>query len=821
MIKKFRRITNLGVFGAFQWDQEVVNANGQPQCFQHINVIYGRNYSGKTTLSRLLRALETQFLSEKFEGREFEIVFDDGSVTTHENFNAYVGKIRVFNEDFVRDNLRFINNPDEAVEPFALIGDDNVAIQEQIEAIEAEIGSNEEGQETGLFAKLKLKRAAKTQATNSHQTAQNTLESQLRTKATAGNESIKYNSDKFGDQNYTISKLRNEIDQVLKEEFDPISDEKIASNEELLKEEVNDDVAALEYPSLSWDQLVTETEELVTKAVAQSDKIEELAAKAVLNRWVKEGRDHHRSKRKTCAFCGNEIQESRWEQLDKHFDEESEKLEEAIDQLLESIANEKVKLEGVFEIDEKTFYSKFRSRLTEIKEAHQEAVAKYSDSLEELAKQLQARKDDIIHSKDFQGQDDHCDLIRAALSDYETLRKEANEYSSSLGEDQATARTELRLKTVHEFAVNVNYSDQKAEIDRLATLQQEASDAASGVEQTISQKKQEIEVKRREMNDEEKGAIKVNEYLNDHFGHSFLTLEAQENQEDELGEISVRFVVMRDGEKAHHLSEGEISLLAFCYFMAKLDDVETRGTNPIIWIDDPISSLDSNHIFFIFSLIQTEIVLENRFEQLFVSTHNLDFLKYLKRLRGSFVNHHQNKQPYECRFFVVERHLRVSKIIVMPEYLREYVTEFNYLFHQIYLCSKIESVTDDNYSIIYNFGNNARKFLEIFLYYKYPHGSRDRSGEIHLESMRKFFEGHSIPTILTTRVSNEYSHLAGSFERGSTPVDASEIQEVARLMVERLRQDRDQYDAFLASIGEQPESEANEQETEAAGSATS
>ena len=33
--------------------------------------------------------------------------------------------------------------------------------------------------------------------------------------------------------------------------------------------------------------------------------------------------------------------------------------------------------------------------------------------------------------------------------------------------------------------------------------------------------------------------------------------------------------------------------------MAKLDDVTTSGQKPIIWIDDPISSLDSNHIYFI------------------------------------------------------------------------------------------------------------------------------------------------------------------------------------------------------------------------------
>lgn len=293
MIKKFQFIKSLGVFLDFQWDQEVVNANGQPERFQHINVIYGRNYSGKTTLSRLLRSLETHSLSDKFEGREFGIVFDDGVVVNQGNYDSHTGKVRVFNEDFVRENLRFISNPDESIVPFAMIGDDNIAIQEQIDQIEAAIGSNEEGQESGLFAELKSNNAAKTQAERAHHSAASTLESQMRNKATAGNESIKYNSDKFGDQNYTILKLKNEIDQVLKEEFNPLSDEEVASNEALLKEEVKEDVPPLQYPSLSWEDLSKETEELVNKAVAQSDKIVELVADAVLNRWVKEGRGHH------------------------------------------------------------------------------------------------------------------------------------------------------------------------------------------------------------------------------------------------------------------------------------------------------------------------------------------------------------------------------------------------------------------------------------------------------------------------------------------------------------------------------------------------
>ena len=43
----------------------------------------------------------------------------------------------------------------------------------------------------------------------------------------------------------------------------------------------------------------------------------------------------------------------------------------------------------------------------------------------------------------------------------------------------------------------------------------------------------------------------------------------------------------------------------------------------------------------------------------------------------------------------------------------------NYLFHQIYKCANT-TPSDDNHYIFYNFGNNLRKFLEAYLFYKYP-----------------------------------------------------------------------------------------------------
>ena len=77
-----------------------------------------------------------------------------------------------------------------------------------------------------------------------------------------------------------------------------------------------------------------------------------------------------------------------------------------------------------------------------------------------------------------------------------------------------------------------------------------------------------------------KGAKKVNEYLTNFFGHQFLTLEAKK-EDDPNDSKRIRFEVIRDGKKAYHLSEGECSLLAFCYFLAKLDDVETKNSKPI------------------------------------------------------------------------------------------------------------------------------------------------------------------------------------------------------------------------------------------------
>tara|TARA_R110002051_G_scaffold81751_1_gene145903 strand:- start:50373 stop:51512 length:1140 start_codon:yes stop_codon:yes gene_type:complete len=365
----------------------------------------------------------------------------------------------------------------------------------------------------------------------------------------------------------------------------------------------------------------------------------------------------------------------------------------------------------------------------------------------------------------------------------------SNEYTEKLSNEQNESKENLRLREIYDFIDTIKYDEQKINIASLKTTLTEEKKKRDDKDVEIEEVIKTIAAKQRELKDESKGADKVNELLNNYFGHNFLTLKAIEFEDEETGDKQYRFEVHRENKKAYHLSEGENSLIAFCYFMAKLQDIDTKGKKPIIWIDDPISSLDSNHIFFIYTLVNTQIFGEDEFEQLFISTHNLNFQKYLKRLPGA-------RAPTKTSYFIIERNDQNSTIKEMPNYLKEYVSEFNYLFGQIYKCSTLENVNDESYTAFYNFGNNARKFLELFLYYKYPDST------IHIDKMKKFFGDEAIPTVFTDRINNEYSHLSGTFERGEAVVEVPEMNTAAKLIIERIKTlDNDQYEALLNSIG--------------------
>lgn len=785
----------MAIFQNFYWD--IRDSGNNIVEFKKINIFYGRNYSGKTTLSRILRALETGFVSEKFEHPEFSVDLADCGTITQNSLSTHGQTIRVFNKDFVKENLQFVIDAKHNINSFAILGGDNNRLEKDIINLEFELGSEEE--ETGLYGKLKKATTTFDLANKLYKDADSCLKKKLKDKANSTDTGIKHNKT-YGDANYNVVKITKDIKKVLSEKYVPLSKKEVNKFCLLAEEKAKPVISDFDNVNLEFCSLAHKVKEYVEKEISVSEPIQELLDDAVLQAWVRDGRVIHESERATCGFCGSPLPEDLWDRLDKHFNQESEKLQDDINELLNLIELERSKISTLITIKTSDFYSSFSSRIDELKESFEKLRKNYCESLQLLIDKLKQRQADIFKPLKFIEVEDFSHKLNHIQDEYEELRNQSNEFTKSLSVKKSEALTALRLHEVYSFAMDIKYKTEYKNIERLKNEFDGAKRDLKSAQELVNLMKKNIVTLRAQLKDESKGADMVNELLNNFFGHKSLALKAIKNTEGD-NNSGYRFEVTRNEKKAYHLSEGECSLIAFCYFIAKLEDIETKGNLPIIWIDDPISSLDANHIFFVYSLINSKIVKTNNFKQLFISTHNLDFLKYLKRLPGALSKNSQ--------YFIIQRNENNSYIKLMPGYLKEYVTEFNFLFHQIYKCAKADGTEDDNHDCYYNFGNNLRKFLEAFLYYKYPNAIEKD------DKLARFFGEDLLASSLTDRINNEYSHLAGVFERSITPIDVPEMKTTAEFVLKKIKEkDIDQYNALLISIGEEPEHKVIENEVE-------
>lgn len=88
-IKKITSVSNMAVFKAFEWDKCVKDKGNNKLSLRKLNVIYGRNYSGKTTLSRIVRSLETLNISDKYTDACFLIEIEGDGTVSSKNLNAH------------------------------------------------------------------------------------------------------------------------------------------------------------------------------------------------------------------------------------------------------------------------------------------------------------------------------------------------------------------------------------------------------------------------------------------------------------------------------------------------------------------------------------------------------------------------------------------------------------------------------------------------------------------------------------------------------------------------------------------------------------
>ena len=262
------------------------------------------------------------------------------------------------------------------------------------------------------------------------------------------------------------------------------------------------------------------------------------------------------------------------------------------------------------------------------------------------------------------------------------------------------------------------------------------------------------------------------------------------------------FILKRGSNIANNLSDGEKTAIAFSYFMVTLKSLleENKLQDTIVFIDDPISSLDANHIAQISSLINSFFFKKDEnekivqcFKQLFISTHNFEFYSFLrdanniKRKKKVRVGDKKEEHP-SCNYYMLKRIAEDNvQLIKLPKSFSNYNSEYLFLFEEI--CDFKDKGCPEDKS--YLMPNVIRRFLEIYTLIKLP-GSKDE-----IDNRVKLLIGD----VNELKILHYFSHFT-SPERITKHTELIlKIPELVDDLFILLRKDNVHFDSLLTGVG--------------------
>jgi wobble nucleotide-excising tRNase len=303
MIQKITKVKGFGILDNFQ-------VNHQVKPFNKYNLIYGWNGSGKTTLGRLLRCLETKSNHTEFSNAEFSIDLTDNGKVESKTYSHSLD-IRVFNQDFVSDNLNLF---DAQTKPIIFISKEKVNEKKELDRQKGELLEKKEeivriDREKGVLEK---------KVDDFHKNAGKAIKDFLLGTVYAN---VTYNKKTSSDIWDDLLTKEESLESFELSEVDLA----IEKNYTLLNSK-KDEIPLTSFPpNIDIDKL-SKTESEVNKLLSTSiasNVIEKLKDNPDIGEWVSAGLSLHKlHESKNCEFCGEPLKKERIAALEGHFSKE-------------------------------------------------------------------------------------------------------------------------------------------------------------------------------------------------------------------------------------------------------------------------------------------------------------------------------------------------------------------------------------------------------------------------------------------------------------------------------------------------------------------
>lgn len=752
-----KRLHKCGIFKDFTWPSDLPK-------FGRYNLIYGWNWTGKTTLSRILRCME------KRTAPMGEITVEvDGKDIRYSDFTNITVPIRVFNREFIEESVFPFGEGD--LPPIFVLGVESVEKQKEVERLK---GAYAEAQ-----SKLELARSTKEGAEKNFEQfcidRARVIKETLR--SSGQNRYNNYNKADFKDDAEKMAKAGDaEAHRLSEDEHDGL----IAQHHSTLKPNVKE----VTYCLPDFAAIRGKLSELLTTTVV-SAAIESLKTDPSLSTWTREGLKLHRDRRaERCLFCEQPLPSNRLQALEAHFSAQYEQFMQNVDQYINRIQEESKKATELRLPNKAELYDNIATEFEVAETGLCDAMKATCRFLDAAVVALEDKKQRAFERVDMTLQEPQADAD--AVEKLNAVIRKHN---------QAYDEFQTRVDKARERLAHHMIAEALEEFVRLREAMQQKTNQVQETDKKVEQLQAEINKLEREIVEHRRPAEELNEELHKYLGHDELRLEIKENG----------YKITRAGMPAQALSEGEMTAIALLYFLKSLNDRQFDLKNGVVVFDDPVSSLDANALYLAFGFIRDRT---EEAGQLIILTHNFTFFR---QVRNWF--HHlkgQNKKDINqrpARFYMLEcahdQNGRCAGVRLLDPLLEQYESEYHYLFACVYRASNEKKPADleKNYCL----PNMARRLLEAFLAFRQPKAS----GELWQQMQGIAFDAAKKQRIL--RFLHTYSHNAGFGEPEHDPSLLAEAGEVLKDILELIKtQDKDHFDAMETLVNQQITNEDDE-----------
>jgi len=664
IIQKFNKI-NGRTYKNWSWPSALPD-------FSLYNLIYGWNGSGKTTLADILRMIEKRQSIGEDGISEFSFVCDGRTIT-----NGTIAEdqnpphVRVFNKTFIDKNI--FNNG--AITPIYFIGEENIQKQELL-------SKKRSDQKDAQVAAANLESQKKQKEKELEQLCQGKA-SEIR--AWLG----------ITSQNaYHKGHFAKDCDALITA-GDAASYTKTEEELNTLKTTVTSSVKQrVDSLSLSVPDLQKEADEIrnLLQRTVVSKTIEALTQDQKLAGWVEEGLDIHKNHpADTCQFCTQKLPAGRLKDLEDHFNQEYKALDAAIKEKIAHINATIDTLKAVKKPNESQLYDDLVSDYQSKRTAFDQQIEDCITTLSALLAAVEEKKASPFAAVPLDVQVHNYDS--GALDDVNTVIAQHNKRTDNFNQSIEAAKSAVK-KAIAAACIE-SYSILKSAVDG---LEERCKTLASSIQLAETQ----INDLEKEIIDHKKPAEDINLDLRSYLGHGELQFSTAANE--------VGYYITRNGQPAHALSEGEKTAIALLHFLKSLQDQNFDLASGIVVIDDPVCSLDDTALFYAFGYIKKRTQAA---KQLFILTHNFSFFRQAK----NWLKHEKSSSFFQtvCN---VENGQRASRLKEIDTLLRDYESEYHYLFKLVY--DETVKPAGNDLAAYYPLPNIARRLLESFLAFRKP-----------------------------------------------------------------------------------------------------